>query len=242
MSYSPSYYREVHRLAIGPARRIVPILLDIANAKRVVDIGCGPGSWLSVFREHGAGVTIGVDQETIPASRLVIPQDCFRVVDLRAPFRMSETFDAALSFEVAEHLPATSADSFVESLCQLAPVVWFSAAVPGQGGLHHVNEQWPEYWRARFAGHGFSMFDAVRPFIWLDRSIPSWYRRNIFLFVRHDTVAEIPRLASLQEVRDGDDLLPTYRVIQEEPGQGRVTRGLRRLQKAIVAGVVDRTS
>ena len=239
MIYPPSYYRELHRLALVPARRIVPILLNIADAKRVVDIGCGPGSWLLVFREHGVHTTIGADQDAIPASRLVIPRDCFRAIDLSAPFDMPDRFDAALSLEVAEHLPAASADGFVASLCQLAPVVWFSAAVPGQGGLHHVNEQWPEYWRSRFAQHDYRMFDAVRPAIWLDQTIPSWYRRNIFLFVRGDHIAQLPRLAGMPEVRHGDDLLPTYDFIQEEPAQNPVARRLRTLQRAIVASLID---
>lgn len=41
-------------------------------------------------------------------------------------------FDLAISLEVAEHLPETSADVFVESLTAAAPIIVFSAAIPMQ--------------------------------------------------------------------------------------------------------------
>jgi hypothetical protein len=100
------------------------------------------------------------------------------------PFSLSERFDLAISLEVAEHLPRRSASGFVRSLCQLAPIVLFSAAVPGQGGEHHVNEQWPEYWRQAFANHHFVMFDPFRPLLWHDERVAFYYRQNLFLFIR----------------------------------------------------------
>jgi hypothetical protein len=39
----------------------------------------------------------------------------------------------------------------------LGPVVLFSAAIPYQGGTHHVNEQWPEYWAGNFEAKGSSL-------------------------------------------------------------------------------------
>ena len=48
---------------------------------------------------------------------------------------------------------AAFADVFVDSLCRHGELIIFSAAVPGQGGERHVNEQPLEYWREKFAGH-----------------------------------------------------------------------------------------
>ena len=39
----------------------------------------------------------------------------------------------------------------------------FSAAVPGQGGENHVNEQPLAYWRAIFREHGYSAVDYSAP-------------------------------------------------------------------------------
>ena len=94
-----------------------------------------------------------------------------------------ERFDLAITLEVAEHLPPERAAGFVEELCTLAPIVLFSAAIPDQGGTHHLNEQWPEYWVAEFSRLNYRPIDAIRPRIWTDPEIYWWYRQNCLLFV-----------------------------------------------------------
>ena len=49
---------------------------------------------------------------------------------------------------------SASAAGFVDNLVRHGDVILFSAAVPHQGGEHHVNEQPPEYWRELFARPG----------------------------------------------------------------------------------------
>jgi hypothetical protein len=65
-------------------------------------------------------------------------------------------------------------------------MVVFSAAHPGQGGTLHMNERPFDYWRRRFAEHGFhpprsdeGFREAVRA---LD--LPWWYAANVHLFER----------------------------------------------------------
>ena len=70
------------------------------------------------------------------------------------PLRIGRRFDLVNCLEVAEHLDASRADSFVDDLCALGDVVVFSAAIPGQGGTHHVNEQFQSYWQERFRRNG----------------------------------------------------------------------------------------
>ena len=67
-------------------------------------------------------------------------------------------------------------------LVALAPHVLFSAAVPGQGGNNHINEQWQSYWADRFAAHGYGPRDIVRPAVRDDRSVAYWYRQNAVLY------------------------------------------------------------
>jgi len=98
-----------------------------------------------VFAEAGITDYLGVDGSYVPADMLLIPRDRFLAHDLTQPLQLPDRYDLAVSLEVAEHLPASCAEAFVESLTNLAPVVFFSAAVPFQGGTTHVNEQWPEY-------------------------------------------------------------------------------------------------
>ncbi len=51
-------------------------------------------------------------------------------------------FDLATSLEVTGRLPESSADTIVNLITSLAPVVFFSAAISGQGGNDPVNGQW----------------------------------------------------------------------------------------------------
>ena len=60
----------------------------------------------------------------------------------------------------------------------------FSAAIPGQGGQNHINEQWPTYWQEFFQKYDYDMIDFFRPKIWNNTKIERWYRQNMFLVVK----------------------------------------------------------
>lgn len=148
----------------------------------VLDVGCGRGVWLAAWKRRGVPEVLGLDGDYVdPASRRVAPEE-FRVADLAQPFQLGRRFDLVQCLEVAEHLPAASADGLVASLVCHGEVVLFSAAPPGQGGEHHVNERPLGFWAARFAAHGFDAYDCVRPAIRDVPEIEPWYRYNTLLF------------------------------------------------------------
>ncbi|EEO23533.2 MULTISPECIES: hypothetical protein [Helicobacter] len=99
-------------------------------------------------------------------------------------------FSIAQSLEVAEHLYAEYAENFVRTLTSLSDIILFSAAIPHQGGTHHVNEQPPAYWADIFKKYDYVCFDIVRPKVWENTKIAHWYRQNIMLYV-HKGKAEI---------------------------------------------------
>jgi hypothetical protein len=156
-----------------------------------VDVGCGVGTWLHVLSEKGVSEIHGVDGDWVKTEYLVIPESCFTTHDLSRDVKLPNRFDLAVSLEVAEHLPATNAAQFVDTLTSLSDFVLFSAAIPGQGGIKHVNEQWPSYWFSLFADRGYIPLDFIRKQIWQDESIPFWYRQNVFLMVDKDRVNEV---------------------------------------------------
>src|SRR5262249_23912060 len=88
-----------------------------------------------------------------------------------------------IALEVAEHLDPAHAATFVSSLVNLGPIVAFSAAIPDQGGTHHVNEQWPEYWAEIFKSNNYVPVDCVRSRIWKNPKVAWWYAQNLLLFV-----------------------------------------------------------
>ena len=162
----------------------MPLVLGWVSPTSVVDVGCGTGTWLAAIRRRGVEDVVGVDGSPVPGDLLQIPRERFLVRDLSKPLDLGRTFDLALCLEVAEHLPAAAAGTLVASLAALAPVVLFSAAIPGQGGVGHVNEEWPRAWAERFAAAGYSWADPIRPRIWDDPGVEHWYAQNALLFHR----------------------------------------------------------
>ena len=135
-----------------------------------------------MFAANGVEDVLGIDGDWVPRDMLAIPEDRFRPFDLSKPYQSAERYDLAMSFEVAEHLPGSSAPAFVASLVRLAPVVLFAAAVPGQGGTGHINEQWPNYWAELFAEHGYEVLDPVRAAIWNLDSLAPCIRQNTLMY------------------------------------------------------------
>lgn len=180
------------------ARHVVPLVMKLVQPHSVVDVGCGVAPWLSVFEENGISDYLGIDGEYVDRSLLMIPESRFEVRDLCKPFSMDRRFDLVVSLEVAEHLPASSAAGFIQSLTRLGEVVLFSAAIPSQGGTDHVNEQWPEYWRDLFAAQGYILLDCLRNKIWLNEQVQPWYRQNLLLFVKEERIPSSPLLRELK--------------------------------------------
>lgn len=193
--YSRRFYSYLRKTSLSSARRVVPIALELSKARNVVDVGCGEGVWLSVFREHGIDNILGMDGEYVNREALRIPPDRFRSVDLRHVGNIDVTeFDLALCLEVAEHLPGSNAGLFIDFLTNLAPVVVFSAAVPFQDGTEHMNEQWPDYWAALFRERGYVVADAIRPRVWSDPEVAPWYKQNVLVFVEEKRLSDFPEL------------------------------------------------
>jgi SAM-dependent methyltransferase len=164
------------------AEEIVPFLLSLIRPNSVLDVGCGTGGWLAVFQRLGIQEVLGVDGPWADQRKLEIPKDRFMVFDLQKPFRLDRRFDLVISLEVAQHLPGRCAEAFVTSLTELGPAIVFSAAVPLQGGIGHVNEQWPEYWAERFRRKGYVAIDCIRKRIWSNPHVEWWFAQNTLLF------------------------------------------------------------
>jgi SAM-dependent methyltransferase len=193
MTYSEQFYDIIRDGATRSANIVGPLVLEQLNyPRRIADIGCGQGIWSHWFAENGCQV-VGVDGDYV---RFIDPFENLRFVshDLREPIPDLGKQDLVVSLEVAEHLPADRADSFVAELCSLAPLVLFSAAIPGQGGAGHLNEQWPEYWVSRFRDQGFEVSGALRWRIWGDDRVENWYRQNLLVAVQRSQVCVYPEL------------------------------------------------
>ena len=153
----------------------------------VADIGCGGGNWLAAAQGLGArggGRLAGFDLVPVPDEALAVARELITITDLTQPMSVEERFDLAISTEVAEHVGAEHADTFIANLCGFSDIILFSAALPYQGGIHHVNENWVEYWNRKFRRQDFVCFDIFREVFWNDTRIPYFYRQNCLLYVK----------------------------------------------------------
>lgn len=193
--YSRAFYRALGETSEKSARRILPLLFDLVSVASVVDIGCGEGGWLAAFRDAGVNDVLGLDGSGVDDAALKIPLVSFQRVRLDQPLGIARRFDLAVCIEVAEHLPTERAAPLVGELTSLAPLVLFSAAVPGQGGTEHVNEQWPGYWARLFAERGYRAIDIFRTRLWDDPAVAFWYKQNLLLYADAAMLAANPGLA-----------------------------------------------
>jgi hypothetical protein len=204
--YSRRFFDYLNATSTPSARAIVPLVMELLHPSSVVDVGCGRGAWLRVFQELGVRSIRGLDGTYVELGSLLIPEPCFTPIDLSGDFRIPGKYDLAISLEVAEHLPPTNAGHLVSELVNCAPLVLFSAAIPGQGGVHHINERFPSYWHRLFAAHGYAVMDPIRPRIRHDRSVDFWYRQNLVLYASSEAIASSPRLTEEQRLAGGGEL------------------------------------
>ena len=187
MPFSPGQLQAWSTASAASARVVLPHLFSLGRPTSVIDVGCLFGAWGFAAHEFGVTDVTGVDGDYVDRSKLLL--DRFEAHDLTEPLQMDREYDLALCLEVAHSLPKRRAAAFGADLCALAPQVLFSAAIPHQGGLGHINEQWPAYWAEHFVRRGFTPVDCVRDEIWDDPDVAPWYAQNTLLFVRTDAVS-----------------------------------------------------
>ena len=184
--YGNQFYETIRQGTISSAEALVPILmmeLGITRDARVIDVGCGEAWWAQTFAEYGCEV-LGLDGDwhgpDHPLGRRFIAHDLNRPVDHPS---LRKQFDVVICLEVAEHLRPERAASFIADLCGLSnggPII-FSAAIPGQGGTGHLNEQFVGYWHDLFERYGYTTNGDLRLRIWNDDRIENWYRQNLLV-------------------------------------------------------------
>ena len=180
--YDSQFYNTYLDESRMSASVVLPIVQKLVDPRSVLDVGCGVAPWLAEWVSQGVTDVVGLDGDYVDRAMLQITPEKFVPTNLHGRFSLGRKFDLVQSLEVGEHLDEVYADLFVESLTSHGDVILFSAAIPGQGGTHHVNEQWPSYWIKKFAQAGFAPYDALRSLIWTDRRVAMWYRQNILIF------------------------------------------------------------
>lgn len=181
-TYSDDFYSVMEKGSLESAQEIVPILFSRYSPKSVVDVGCGTGAFANEFLQLGVDEVVGYEGKWMEDIPTLLPKYHFLFQDITKPITKSRTYDLCVCLEVAEHLEASNAPTLIELLTSLSSRIVFSAAIPNQGGNHHVNEQWPDYWSNLFMKKGFYLEWDPRLELWDNGRIASCYRQNLLVF------------------------------------------------------------
>jgi hypothetical protein len=175
------------------AAAVLPVVFAmLGTPSALLDVGAGEGWWSkAAFEDFGVDEAYSVDreeQDDPDQGWLVAPWDAENFEELpgRCPAAgdQYEGWPLALCLEVAEHLTPAAGDHLVAELCHIADEIVWSAAIPGQGGDGHINEQWPAYWAERFERHGYCLDDPWRLDLWENPDVEPWYAQNILYAYR----------------------------------------------------------
>jgi hypothetical protein len=197
-------------LRIENALKCLKLVRPLVPFESVIDFGCGIGGWLCAAQRLGAHTILGIEGEYIRDADTIIPQESIVTQDLSSySFDWKKKFDLAVTIEVAEHLPESSADVLCNNLVNASDFVVFSAARVGQTGLGHINEQPLGYWVKKFWARGYIPLEVFRPYIAADKSIYPWLRMNLVMFVSYSSFLRSPKLlAYARPLSDFNHLYP----------------------------------
>lgn len=172
-------YDQIDSEEKAPSETIAQWVADIVQPKKVLDIGCGPGTYVDSLRSLGVEAW-GYDiDDRVGGKPFLFQQNLFSIDD---------TADLVMCFEVAEHIKSDFNYEIVESIAGMVDaqgtLIW-TAAQPGQGGVGHINCQPKEFWLKEFKEAGL-VHDPI-----LERSLKSyiqnkphmgWFMNNVLVF------------------------------------------------------------
>lgn len=183
--YNKEYYLHIDADASRSAPPIVDSVVSQFAPRTLIDVGCGSGALLAAFKAKGISTT-GLEYSS--AGLKACKERGLNVnqfdIESDRPQNLGK-FDAVCCFEVAEHVDERFANKLVDLLVSFAPVVFFTAAVPGQGGSDHINEQPHEYWIEKFKKRDYQLLSDITNqwrLEWGSKDVAEFYYMNIMVF------------------------------------------------------------
>ena len=157
--YDDDYFRMISSVASENAPKMAEEIVKTYKPDSVFDVGCGTGEFLESLAAHRVKVS-GLEYSEF--ALLECRRKNLDVAKFNLESRVTHpnfgNHSLVTCIEVAEHIPASYADTLVSLLTSVSNTVIFSAATPGQGTIEyddHVNEQTPEYWIEKFRKQAF---------------------------------------------------------------------------------------
>jgi SAM-dependent methyltransferase len=161
------------------ADRLAYYIKQFISPNDVLDIGCGPGTYVYSLRRMNITAT-GID--TIIGKEHLRKQSILDMTDEKA--------DLVICMEVAEHIDARYEDVIVKKIASAVgrTLIW-TAAIPGQGSVGHINCKNKEEWSKKLSAEGLSrnhsrenhLVDFIRQGYHM-----GWFTQNLLYFERRE--------------------------------------------------------
>ena len=188
--YDRHYYLEHEEPSmVQSADVIADSIMGEFSPSSVVDVGCGTGVLLLTLEKRGVPKCRGVEysEEALDICR----QRGLDVIkfDLEGSGQLGLKADIVVSTEVAEHLPASCSDRYVDTLCGIADTVILTASPPSSGGVDHVNEQPNQYWVEKFVSRNYRYLRELSMKWreqWKDNGVTICYTTSLMIFQREN--------------------------------------------------------
>ena len=148
------------------------------KATSVVDLGCGMGYYVKIFKENNINAS-GFDGN--PNTPELTNGMC-NILDLSNPIKFDKPYNWVMSLEVGEHLPKKYEDIFISNLhMNNESGIVLSWAVKGQPGDGHVNCQNNDYIKNKICSLGYTN-DSDAENILRSKSSLWWFKNTIMVF------------------------------------------------------------
>ena len=155
-------------------------LLKENKISSMTDLGCGTGGYIKMITDAGI-FAHGFDGNPKTEELDVSGGLCVGPVDITNERTWNMT-DAAMSIEVAEHIPAQFEDTFLKNLVGSArELVILSWGFPGQPGEGHVNGKTAEAVEQKMKERGWEKNDGLTGQLKMGTTA-AWIKRNVQVY------------------------------------------------------------
>ena len=162
------------------ADRLATWIKSELNPESILDIGCGPGTYVRSFRSAGMAATgIDIDERVHGQEHLTFKS----LLDID-----TESAEVVICLEVAEHIESVLEDQVVARVASTVgkTLIWTAAAV-GQGGIGHINCKNKQEWADKLTAAGLVRNTereiALRAYIKQGYHL-GWFPNNLLVFER----------------------------------------------------------
>ena len=157
-------------------------LLKENKISSMTDLGCGTGGYIKMITDAGI-FAHGFDGNPKTKELDVSGGLCVGPVDITNERTWNMT-DAAMSIEVAEHIPAQFEDTFLKNLVGSArKLIILSWGSPGQPGEGHVNGKTAEAVGQKMKERGWEKNDALTGQLKMGTTA-AWIKNNVQVYCK----------------------------------------------------------